>query len=364
MDEGGASLEGLQVAAELFEPVYVFHDPGPRTFHPKLYVTESATSAAILLGSGNLTKGGLFTNYEAALEIEIDKADDGDTVVLTAVRAYFESLVGAGDACQKLDADLIQHLSEVAVITSEAEQNRSRARRRRSKHKATRFGTTVTGLANAPEPQVAAVADDDVDEDVASRLPTPDEEPVDDTPAVDLGPTDVVALWWKRLSASDAQHPPSSASAPTGNLRLSKAGHPIDWRTYFRRDFFGSEQWRKTQVSGHQAEEASVRFDVVLGGQSLGEVDILIDYATHREADQNNVPTVLHWGALGEHMRATDFTGFYVVLSKLGDGSFVSRSRGPRRRRATRTKRQERLPRVDEHSDPCAGTRARVGRRG
>ena len=49
----------------------------------------------------------------------------------------------------------------------------------------------------------------------------------------------VAKRWWKALSASDAQHPPRPTSAVTGNLRLSKAGHPIDHKTYFRRDFFG-----------------------------------------------------------------------------------------------------------------------------
>jgi hypothetical protein len=55
IDEGGASLEGQQLAADLVEPVHVFHDPGPRTFHPKFYVAESAAEATVIVGSGQTT---------------------------------------------------------------------------------------------------------------------------------------------------------------------------------------------------------------------------------------------------------------------------------------------------------------------
>src|SRR4051794_19699736 len=38
VDEGGATREGLELALDLFDSVLVFHDPGTRTFHPKVYV--------------------------------------------------------------------------------------------------------------------------------------------------------------------------------------------------------------------------------------------------------------------------------------------------------------------------------------
>src|SRR4051794_39861743 len=65
VDEGGATKEGLQLALELFDSAYVFHDPGPRTFHPKIYVVRGDARAVAVVGSGNLTCGGLFTNFEA-----------------------------------------------------------------------------------------------------------------------------------------------------------------------------------------------------------------------------------------------------------------------------------------------------------
>lgn len=186
----------------------------------------------------------------------------------------------------------------------------------------TRFGDPIADLAGAPPPQVEPAPDDEADEDIAAPLPAPDEEPRGDRSAVVPEPPGVVATWWKRLSASDAQHPPAAGSAPTGNLRLSKAGHSIDWRTYFRRDFFGGRSWTEGAVSGLPAEEVTVTFHVIIDGEDLGAMGLRIDHAPHREADQNNVPTVLHWGALGEWLRATNYTDHYIALTKFADDRY------------------------------------------
>ena len=74
IDHRGTSLEGL---SDLVEAVgscgrlIVFHNRLPFTFHPKIYLFKSATAAEVILGSGNLTEGGLFTNYEAAFRFRL-----------------------------------------------------------------------------------------------------------------------------------------------------------------------------------------------------------------------------------------------------------------------------------------------------
>jgi hypothetical protein len=65
VDEGGATVEGLRLAARLFTSAHVFHDPGARTFHAKIYVVQNDARAVAVIGSGNLTQGGLYTNSGA-----------------------------------------------------------------------------------------------------------------------------------------------------------------------------------------------------------------------------------------------------------------------------------------------------------
>ena len=70
VDLCGTSREGLTDLLALAPGgVFVYRNSGPYTFHPKVYLFKSATHADVLTGSGNLTGGGLFTNYEASLAV-------------------------------------------------------------------------------------------------------------------------------------------------------------------------------------------------------------------------------------------------------------------------------------------------------
>ena len=85
IDHGGTSSEGLRSLLDSVSPtgtVSLFHSPDFRTFHPKMYLFKSATSAELLVGSGNLTEGGLFANYEAGLQIRLDLTDPTQAQVL------------------------------------------------------------------------------------------------------------------------------------------------------------------------------------------------------------------------------------------------------------------------------------------
>src|ERR1044071_3532296 len=81
VDRGGTSAEGLTDLLDAISErgeLYVFHNLNPSTFHPKVYYFRNETLAHILIGSGNLTEGGLFTNYEASAVLSLDLTKDGD----------------------------------------------------------------------------------------------------------------------------------------------------------------------------------------------------------------------------------------------------------------------------------------------
>lgn len=68
---GGTSKEGLEALLNNVGDgrVLVFQNDVGNTFHPKLYLFKSEREAEVLIGSGNLTEGGLFTNYEASVRL-------------------------------------------------------------------------------------------------------------------------------------------------------------------------------------------------------------------------------------------------------------------------------------------------------
>jgi HKD family nuclease len=69
-------------------------DTGSRTviFHPKLFMVRGKQNAALVLGSANLTLGGLNNNIEAGLMLNFDLADPADKAVVDEIEAELLAL--------------------------------------------------------------------------------------------------------------------------------------------------------------------------------------------------------------------------------------------------------------------------------
>lgn len=109
IDEGGATEQGLRLAAVEFDRASVFFTTEERTFHPKLYLGTGTTKALLFLGSNNLTPGGLFFNFEAAIAVELDLGPGGppeDRDLTTAAEMYIARLEADADVCKPLLANL------------------------------------------------------------------------------------------------------------------------------------------------------------------------------------------------------------------------------------------------------------------
>ena len=79
IDHNGTSYEGLRDLLAAVQPngrLIVFHNRLVHTFHPKVYVFKSQNAAEVIAGSGNLTEGGLVTNYEASIRLSLDLAKE------------------------------------------------------------------------------------------------------------------------------------------------------------------------------------------------------------------------------------------------------------------------------------------------
>lgn len=330
ISEGGATRQGLELALELATEVYVFHDPTGRTFHPKAYLSSGGMRGLLLVGSHNLTAGGVYYNYEAGLRCELDLNDEADLKLEHEVQAYLDRLISDSSICKRLDANLLESLLDDPTyrIGDENANRRDSSPAEDQETDAPEDTDTVTedetervpifgqsGIRKRPGPSI-------------ETLPrTPAKRPA---PASDLGgkfpPTSpgslVIKRWWKKMSASDAQKPPNLNSQATGNLRLSKARHPIDHKVYFRNEFFADAHWIQADPNDPTYEMCYVEMDVTLDGEHLGKNAFRIDYKPSRIAAQNNVPTVLKWGGiLGNRLRHEDHAQEYVVLERFHDGS-------------------------------------------
>lgn len=336
IDEGGATEQGLRLVAAEFDRSSVFFSAEDRTFHPKLYFGIGPEAAELFVGSNNLTPGGLFFNFEAALRLELTPGPAGsadDQEVLAAVDAYIDGLYGDVDVCKPLVPileDVIRHPAYgvrdetaprprrgVAVMDPDAD--------REAINTAPLFGRTARAVKpRVPpgEPIPASL--------IGDRLPNRPltvnaNLPVTPTPrtAAQLRPVvPVRRRWYRPLDATAAQHPPDPQSSPTGNVRLTQAGHGVDQTSYFRHDFFGEREWTAEAVPQGMRETTSVAMQVVIDGRTLGSREFTISHAAWREAGQGNVTTVVHLGPIADELRGTNYSGRVLTLELSASGEY------------------------------------------
>lgn len=335
IDEGGATRQGLELAIELFDEVHVFHDETDRTFHPKIYVSSGEEIAEMLVGSNNMTAGGLYFNYEAAFAGRADLRESDDRRLYNDVMGYVERLYADRAACLELRDDTLRallsnpryrigdedHARRPAVTEDDAPEDTDSEGdipvegtplfERSSEPKRAGIPLARTSLAGATANRTGRRPA--TSPPTASAIGTATAFPV---------PASIRRRRFKKMKASDAQHPPTAVSNVTGVLRLTQARLGIDQTRYFRHEFFGELGWVSVGTAVIPKEQVIVPFDVSIDGHSFGVHNLMISHAAHREADQGNVTTVLHWGDLGRELSAYDYTGYYVVLERLTNGGF------------------------------------------
>lgn len=96
------------------------HNENASTFHPKVYVFKNETQAIVVVGSGNLTEGGLFTNYEASVVRVLDLTKNEDREFLSEVDAAFkEWLSPESGTSRRLTAEFLEEIYQQGYVVDE-----------------------------------------------------------------------------------------------------------------------------------------------------------------------------------------------------------------------------------------------------
>ncbi len=338
IDEGGATRQGLETACGLFDQIHVFHDRSGRTFHPKIYLAQGEANAELLIGSNNLTAGGVFFNYEASLSCVLDLTSTEDVDLLDAVLGYIDRLYADDGACIELDNDTLERLVRDARYKIGDEDAIRRPQRLDDPENFdsdvdfTDASQTSQGLSASPsifagsrERKRGAPSQR---EETSSAARAGRSTVEADTPPQAVRPAAgarIVKRWFKQMTATDAQRPPqrgSKPSNPTGDLRLVQARHPIDQTTYFRQDFFEPLDWKSRPGSRGSIDEAVASFHVFIGRFYQGLYDLKVSDKQSREAGQRNYTSGLHWGPFAPVLATENFKDYYVVLERLDDDTY------------------------------------------
>ena len=121
IDLGGTSREVLEELIDWNVEVHIVKHRIPRhTFHPKLFLFEWPDHAVLLLGSNNLTEGGLFSNYEATTRVTYTLPEDIEEFNY-ARDTLKRFLAPQGPVVYELTSDFLDRLVADHEIPSEAD---------------------------------------------------------------------------------------------------------------------------------------------------------------------------------------------------------------------------------------------------
>jgi hypothetical protein len=177
VDAGGTSEQGLRDLIDAVGgagKIFVYGNGTSSTFHPKVYLFRNANAAHLVVGSGNLTEGGLYTNSEASVLLKLDLTVEEDQGILAVVTENLDAWSTATEGeCFPLDAALLDRLIASKLVpdekTARAEEKSERAAAgeevesifsRRGVRAAPKIAATVVTV----EGEVDAAAEDDDDE--------------------------------------------------------------------------------------------------------------------------------------------------------------------------------------------------------
>lgn len=282
---GVTTVQSIQRALELGCETYMV-DTGSRQriFHPKMYYSRSATRAKLLLGSANLTMGGLRTNIEASVMQELDPAADA---------AFLADLEG------KLDAMIADYPDHVIRAVDDAQladlQRAGRLRDERKAHPPEPTGSSADRALDSVPKMALRTSHVRVARPAAPPVP-----PV--APAAPVARERLEQVWESNgLTRRHLNIPTGANTNPTGSMLMGVgAWDGIDQRHYFRDDVFAALDWElDTEPRTAHIERAEAQMRLVVKDVDYGVRTLHLSHNTRTDTkayEQRNSMTSLHWG--------------------------------------------------------------------
>jgi len=123
IDLGVTSYEALTALLLCTDSLNVVHSEKGQTFHTKIYQFLGKEKGIIIVGSHNLTGGGLWTNFESSAQISLDMSNSEDIEMLRAQEDYFNSLASLNDSFMPIStSDDVNKLLQNGYIDKEVSQ--------------------------------------------------------------------------------------------------------------------------------------------------------------------------------------------------------------------------------------------------
>lgn len=126
VDLGGTSYEALTALLLHTDSLNLVHSERGQTFHTKIYQFIGRDKGLVVVGSHNLTAGGLWTNYESSVLIPVGKSSTGEVTLQKELDDYIKSLTSLKDSLMSIGEqnDVDKLLQNGYIFKEVAEQVR------------------------------------------------------------------------------------------------------------------------------------------------------------------------------------------------------------------------------------------------
>lgn len=313
IDQKSTSYQGLEKLIEIGGDVKVFHNESfSSTFHPKMYFFINEERAVIIIGSNNLTSGGLYSNYEISSINELNLLIEKDKSNYEALMKIIDDLEQEEGLIKILSKETLDELKEGDYLLDEngSEMTEKIIKDHRNGESAKLFESKTIKI---PKKEIIQkrIFQKDFDELF--------EDSTDNGTPIEYEEADVGDVLWKKdsLPGTDVLYQKTGTN-PTGCLRLTQAhykvrGEIIDQTTYFREDIFGRSKWKTVKMNPF-VEVAIVPFHIYVDNLYLGKHMLEIRHKPSGEAKQGNYTTSISWGSLSATLQKKDHRGKELTL--------------------------------------------------
>lgn len=304
------SLQGAKRLLDLGITLYVV-DTGSRRviYHPKIYLVRGKGKTKLIIGSANLTAGGLNNNIEASILADCDMTDAADRLLVESIEKGF-------------DEQPAEYPKNVLKITTAAQLDKLHEK-----------GLLVDEATAAP-PKSATSGSSPADDSVPRiklkvhpiTVPLAAAKPAKKAPAKKAAAATLAAtgvtferVWEsKKLTRRDLDIPmPGKNSHRTYSMNFDKGqlDDSIIFQHYFRNQVFNALNW--SLAKGKKREEAYAVFELFIKGKSKGEFKLRISHSpSPMYIERKNSPTSLHWGDMRDIVAQPDLIGRTLSLSR------------------------------------------------
>lgn len=122
IDLGGSSYEAVTNLLTCTDSLSIVHFENDQTFHPKVYFFEGKKKSTLIVGSNNLTGGGLWTNCESSVLLEQTKNNINSNSIIEEFKKYTDTINNLGKSCLNIDSqEKIEKMLEQGYLVREVE---------------------------------------------------------------------------------------------------------------------------------------------------------------------------------------------------------------------------------------------------